>query len=66
MSKSFSLPTLFTARTPAQRARGETGMSGQQGRRKSVVFVDSDGLVAPPEQGVLVVREMVVEYGLAL
>ncbi|GAC97508.1 RNA-directed RNA polymerase [Pseudozyma hubeiensis SY62] len=74
MTKSFSLPVLFTARTPSQRARGETGLARDRARRKSVVFAgplideeDDDGVlrVAPPREGVLVVEEQVTTVGVA-
>lgn len=73
MTKSFSLPVLFTARTPSQRARGETGLAGRRARRKSVVFAgplideEDDGVlrVAPPKEGVLVVEEQVTTVGVA-
>ncbi|KAJ9479414.1 RNA-directed RNA polymerase [Pseudozyma hubeiensis] len=73
MTKSFSLPVLFTARTPSQRARGETGLAGGRARRKSVVIagtlIDEEGdevlRVAPPKDGVLVVEEQVTTVGVA-
>ena len=70
MTKSFSLPVLFTARTPAQRAAGDNGTGRGHGRRKSVVSTgpgDDEGRVEPPLSGVLVVREKVTStVGLAL
>lgn len=60
MPTSKSIPVLFTARTAAQRAKGETGVSGDKRKRKSVVNVGPDGEVSrvePPKQGVLVVSE---------
>ncbi|KAJ1018301.1 hypothetical protein NDA18_006458 [Ustilago nuda] len=60
MPTSKSLPVLFTARTAAQRAKGETGVSGDKRKRKLVVSVGPDGEVSrvePPKQGVLVVSE---------
>ncbi|SPC66015.1 uncharacterized protein UHOD_04621 [Ustilago sp. UG-2017b] len=60
MPTSKSIPVLFTARTAAQRAKGETGVSGDKRKRKSVVSVGPDGEVSrvePPKQGVLVVSE---------
>lgn len=73
MVKSLSLPVLFTARTASQRARGEGGRVGSG--RRSVVLVGDGGKegvrgevysVAPPERGVLVVREEVTSVGIAL
>lgn len=67
MTASVSLPVLFTARTAAQRAKGE-GVAG--GKRKSVVSVgpDEEGFrMPPPREGVLVVSEEVTTVvGLAL
>ncbi|SNX83768.1 uncharacterized protein MEPE_02476 [Melanopsichium pennsylvanicum] len=73
MTKSLSLPVLFTARTPAQRLAGDTGMpnSRDASKRKSVVFVgenkEGGKVVTPPKEGVLIVQEQVVTHmGLAL
>ncbi|CCF52516.1 hypothetical protein NDA11_007546 [Ustilago hordei] len=49
MPTSKSLPVLFTARMAAQRAKGETGVSGDKRKRKLVVSVGPDGEVSRVE-----------------
>ncbi|SPO24455.1 uncharacterized protein UTRI_03723 [Ustilago trichophora] len=71
MTKSFSLPVLFTARTAEQRAAGDRGVRMEKGaKRKSVVLVgpgeEEQGWVDPPKKGVLIICEEVTTVGLAL